>query len=77
MHQTILMALVVVSIALIVLVAIQPTQSNASSSLNGGAEQLFSKQKARGFESFLRQATTFLGALFIGLALLLSILTSQ
>jgi preprotein translocase subunit SecG len=47
MHQAILTALVVVSTLLIVLVAIQPTQTNASSSLNGGTEGLFSKPKAR------------------------------
>lgn len=77
MHQTILTALVVVSILLIALVAMQPTQTNASSSLNGGAEQLFSKQKARGFASFLRYATTVLGTLFMVLALLLTAFASN
>ncbi len=77
MHQTILTALVVVSILLIVLVAMQPTQTNASSSLNGGAERLFSKRKARGFASFLRYATTLLGTLFLILTLLMTAFASN
>ena len=77
MHQTILTALVVVSILLIVLVAMQPTQTNASSSLNGGAERLFSKRKARGFASFLRHATALLGALFLILTLLMTAFASN
>lgn len=76
MHQIILPALVVVSMALIVLVAIQPTQTNAASILNGGTEPLFSKQKARGFAGVLRHATALLGTVFMILTLTLSILNS-
>ena len=77
MHQTILTALVVVSILLIVLVEMQPTQTNASSSLNGGAGQLFSKRKARGFVSFLRHATVLLGTLFLILTVLMTAFASN
>lgn len=77
MYQIILTALVVVSILLIALVAMRPTQTNASSSLSGGAERLFSKQKVRGFASFLRYATTVLGTLFMVLALLLTAFASN
>lgn len=70
MHQTILTALVVVSILLIVLVAMQPTQTNASSSLNGGAERLFSMRKARGLRinSYVTPRS-LLGTLFLILTL--------
>ncbi|HAZ58870.1 MAG TPA: preprotein translocase subunit SecG, partial [Trichococcus sp.] len=50
---------------------------NAASTLTGGAEQLFGKQKARGFEAVLRQITVVLGALFILIALALTYLSSN
>ena len=68
MYSTILAIMLVLCVLLIIVVAMQPSKTNAASSLTGGAEQLFGKQKARGFEAFLVRVTIILGALFMILA---------
>ena len=55
----------------------QPSKSNAASSLTGGGDDGTVKTKARGFEAFLIKATTVLGILFFGIAILLAILSSK
>ena len=78
MYNILLTALVVVSILLILLVVMQPSKSNAASMLTGtDSENPVVKQKARGFEAFLIKATTVMGALFFGLAIVLAILTAR
>ncbi|MGY3724003.1 protein translocase subunit secG [Granulicatella balaenopterae] len=68
MYSAILAIMLVLCVLLIIVVAMQPSKTNAASSLTGGAEQLFGKQKARGFEAFLVRVTVILGALFMILA---------
>lgn len=76
LYNTLLIAEVIVSVLLIIVVTMQPTKTNnAASAFTGGAEQLFGKQKARGFESWLRRATGVLAIIFFGLALVLSFLS--
>lgn len=77
MYNIILSILLVIAVLLIIIVAMQPSKTNAASSLTGGAEQLFGKQKARGFEAFLIRVTVVLGTLFILLSLVLAFLTKQ
>ena len=77
LYDVLLTALWVVSVLLIIVVLMQPSKTNAASTLTGGAEQLFGKQKARGFEAVLRQITVVLGALFILIALALTYLSSN
>ncbi|APZ48563.1 preprotein translocase subunit SecG [Jeotgalibaca sp. PTS2502] len=77
MYDVLLIALIIVSILLIISVLLQPSKTNAASALSGGAEQLFGKQKARGFEAGLRRVTAVLGFLFIGLAIALAYLSSN
>ena len=77
MYNVLLIALIIVSILLIISVLLQPSKTNAASALSGGAEQLFGKQKARGFEAGLRRVTAVLGFLFIGLAIALAYLSSN
>ncbi len=77
LYDVLLTALLVVSVLLIIVVLMQPSKTNAASTLTGGAEQLFGKQKARGFEAVLRQITVVLGALFILIALALTYLSSN
>lgn len=78
LQSIVMTVMVIVSILLILVVAIQPAKTNAASALTSGAEELFSgKQKARGFEAFLIRLTTVLGILFIGLAALLAYLSSK
>lgn len=73
LYDTLLIAELIVSVLLIIVVAMQPTKtSNAASAFTGGAEQLFGKQKARGFEAVLQRATVVLGTLFFALALALA-----
>ena len=55
----------------------QPSKTNAASSLTGGAEQLFGKQKARGFEAFLIRVTVVLGTIFMLLAFALAYISSK
>jgi preprotein translocase subunit SecG len=77
LYDVLLIALIIVSILLIISVLLQPSKTNAASALSGGAEQLFGKQKARGFEAGLRRVTAVLGFLFIGLAIALAYLSSN
>lgn len=70
MHEVLMALLVIVSLAIIVLVLLQSSKGTGlSGAISGGAEQLFSKQKARGLDLILHRITIVLGVLFFGLAL--------
>lgn len=77
LYQAILVAMLVVCVLLILIVAMQPSKTNAASSLTGGAEQLFGKTKARGFEAFLIRVTVILGTVFMILAVALAYISSK
>ncbi|MDT1939849.1 MULTISPECIES: preprotein translocase subunit SecG [Carnobacterium] len=78
MYNALLIAILVVSVLLIIVVTMQPTKTNsASSALTGGAEQLFGKQKARGFEAVLQRVTVVLGIVFFVLTIALAFLTAK
>ncbi|AQS53451.1 putative protein-export membrane protein SecG [Jeotgalibaca dankookensis] len=77
MYEVLLIALIIVSILLIITVLMLPSKTNAASALSGGAEALFGKQKARGFEAGLRRVAALLGAAFIILAMALAYLSSN
>ena len=77
MYNLILSLMVVVCVLLIIVVAMQPSKTNAASSLTGGAEQLFGKQKARSFEAFLIRVTVVLGTIFMSLAFALAYISSK
>ena len=70
MYSLILSLMVVVCVLLIIVVAMQPSKT-------GGAEQLFGKQKARGFEAFLIRVTVVLGTIFMLLAFALAYISSK
>ena len=76
MYNLILSLMVVVCVLLIIVVAVQPSKTNAAN-LTGGAEQLFGKQKARGFEAFLIRVTVVLGTIFMLLAFALAYISSK
>lgn len=77
MYDILVLALVIVSILLIILVVMQPSKSNAASSLTGGnSDQPQVRTKARGFEAFLLRATTVLGILFFVLTIAIAALSS-
>ncbi|TXL64962.1 preprotein translocase subunit SecG [Cerasibacillus terrae] len=61
--------LVVDAIIMIILVLLQSGKSaGLSGAISGGAEQLFGKQKARGFDLFLHRGTIVTGVIFFVLA---------
>ncbi|GAA3319727.1 preprotein translocase subunit SecG [Ectobacillus funiculus] len=56
---------------MIVLVLLQSSKSaGLSGAISGGAEQLFGKQKVRGFEAVLQRLTVISAVLFFVLAIL-------
>ncbi|MCJ0606356.1 preprotein translocase subunit SecG [Enterococcus cecorum] len=56
----------------------QPSKQNsAASAFSGGTDQLFGKQKARGFEAVMQRATAVLGAIWMILLFVLSFLSSK
>lgn len=76
MYQAVLTALIIVSILIIIFVIMQPSKSNAASSLTG-ADDGQPRVKARGFEAFLIRVTSVLGVLFFVLALTLMVLSAK
>ena len=77
MYDVLLIALIIVSVLLIIAVLMLPSKTYAASALSGGAEALFGKQKARGFEAGLRRTTAGLGTIFIVLSVVLAYLSSN
>ena len=77
MYNFILGAVIVISIILVIAVMLQPSKQNsAASAFSGGADQLFGKQKARGFEAVMQRATAVLSAVWIVLLFVLVLLSS-
>ncbi|AYV69949.1 preprotein translocase subunit SecG [Niallia circulans] len=73
MHTVLITLLIIVAIALIVVVLLQNGKSaGLSGAISGGAEQLFGKQKARGLELILHNATIVLAILFFVLTIAVS-----
>ena len=78
MYNTLLTLLIIVSVLIIIAVMMQPAKTdNPSSALSGGAADLFSKQKPRGFEAFMQKVTAVLGVIFFVLALALVYISSN
>ncbi|CAJ1226101.1 preprotein translocase subunit SecG [Lactiplantibacillus xiangfangensis] len=72
MYNLLMTLILIVSVVIIIAVMMQPSKTNdAMSSLTGGADDLFAKQKPRGFEAFMQKVTVVLGILFFVLALAL------
>ncbi|HRM24381.1 MAG: preprotein translocase subunit SecG [Enterococcus aquimarinus] len=77
MYSFILGTVIVLSIVLIIAILMQPSKQNsAASAFSGGADQLFGKQKARGFEAVMQRATAVLSAVWIVLLFVLVLLSS-
>ncbi|HJF20112.1 MAG TPA: preprotein translocase subunit SecG [Enterococcus columbae] len=78
MYDIILGIVIVISVILIFTIMMQPSKQNsAASAFSGGADQLFGKQKARGFEAVMQRTTAILGAVWIILLFVLSYLSSK
>lgn len=78
MYDIILAIVIVISFVLIIAIMMQPSKQNsAASAFTGGADQLFGKQKARGFEAVMQRATAVLGAVWMILLFTLAFLSSK
>ncbi|ACQ69783.1 MULTISPECIES: preprotein translocase subunit SecG [Exiguobacterium] len=65
-------SLLVVAVLLIVVVLLMSGRSQGLGAIAGGAEQLFGRQKARGFDAVLNRTAAVLGTLFFILGLLVA-----
>jgi preprotein translocase subunit SecG len=78
MYDFLLTVIIVLSVLIVITVMLQPSKQNsAASAFSGGADQLFGKQKARGFEAIMQRTTAILGAAWLLVAFLLVILSSK
>lgn len=73
MYDFLVSVMIVISILIIIAVMMQPSKQNsAASAFTGGADQLFGKQKARGFEAVMQRLTAFLAIVWVLVAILLA-----
>ncbi|PRY82630.1 preprotein translocase subunit SecG [Alkalibacterium olivapovliticus] len=73
MYEILLTVMLILSVFIIIVIAMQPTKTqSASNAFMGGASQLFGKQKARGFEAVLIKTTVVSLILFFVLSFLLT-----
>ena len=78
MYNFLMTCILIVAVLIIIAVMMQPAKTNdALSALSGCADDLFAKQKPRGFEAFMQKVTVVLGILFFGLAMALVYLSSH
>lgn len=72
MKTGLIIALLVVSVILAIIVMMQEGKGGGLTSLSGGTETYWSKNKGKSKEARLMKITIVLGILFMGLALLIS-----
>ncbi|WP_367334261.1 preprotein translocase subunit SecG [Lentilactobacillus sp.] len=78
MYNFLLTLLLIDCVLITISVLMQPSKTNdAMSALTGGADDLFAKQKPRGFEAFMQKTTLVLGIIFFLLALALVWISSH
>lgn len=71
MYDVLTNFMLILSVFSIIVIAIQPTKTQSSSNAFMGGSELFTQQKARGFEAFLLKVTVVSLILFFALALIL------
>ncbi|QSX08215.1 preprotein translocase subunit SecG [Alkalibacter rhizosphaerae] len=75
MEIVLLVLIVVSSLVLIASILLQPGKSaGLSGSIAGGAESLFGKKRAKGYEAMLERATTISAVVFMLSAFIFSII---
>ena len=75
MTTFLIILLVITSLVLIGSILLQPGKSaGLSGAIGGGAESLFGKKKAKGYEAFLARVTTISAVVFMLSALILTML---
>jgi len=77
-YNLLITLLLIDCVLITIAVLMQPSKTNdAMSALTGGADDLFAKQKPRGFEAFMQKTTVVLGIIFFVLSLGLVWLSSH
>jgi len=77
-YNILLTAVIVISILMVITIMMQPSKQNsAASAFTGGADQLFGKQKARGFEAVMQRSTAILGFVWMVSLFILAFLSSN
>lgn len=75
MKTALLVILIISSFTLIIAILLSPGKAaGMSGAIAGGAESLFGKKKAKGFEGFLEKATKISGVVFMLSAFVYSII---
>ncbi len=70
MRDILIGAMLVLSVLIIIVVALQPTKTqNSSNAFMGGAKENTTQSKVRGFEAFLQNSTIVLGTAFFIIAI--------
>lgn len=78
MYNFLLGAMLVITVLIVISIMMQPSKQNsAASAFTGGADDLFGKQKARGFEAVMQRTTAILGAAWMIIGIVLAILSSK
>ena len=78
MYNLILTLVIILSVLIVITVMMQPSKQNsAASAFTGGADQLFGKEKPRGFEAVMLSSTAVLGAIWMILLFVLAFLSSK
>ena len=78
MYNLILTLVIILSVLIVITVMMQPSKQNSAASVfTGGADKLFGKQKARGFEAVMQRSTAVLGAIWMILLFVLAFLSSK
>jgi preprotein translocase subunit SecG len=78
METQLTIALIIMGIILVIAIMMQPDkQQDALNALSGGAGDLFSTQKSRGFEAIIKRFTAVLGIVWMLTALLLMYLENH
>jgi preprotein translocase subunit SecG len=76
MYDFLIVFELILSVIIVISILMQPSKQNsAASAFTGGADQLFGKQKARGFESVMQRVTAVLGGIWLLAAFALSFLS--
>lgn len=78
MKNIILVAALVLSVLIVIAVMMQPSkQDSAASAFTGGADNLFGKQKARGFEAVMQKTTAIFGVVWMILLFILMTISAK
>ena len=73
MYNIVVNLMLILSVFSIIVIPMQPTKTKSSSNAFMGSSELFTTQKARGFEAFLIKVTIGCLILFFALALFLQL----